>query len=78
MAYRDSFGVPLEAGDYVVSGATSTGNLKVGTVYFTESGTPMMNVAESNHNATGRSALGYMSMVLRKADGTVPDHVKGA
>jgi hypothetical protein len=78
MTHRDSFGVPIEAGDYVVSGATSTGNLKIGTVYFTERGTPMLHVTASNYDSYGRSALGYMSMVLRKADGSVPDHVRGA
>lgn len=74
----DSFGVKVETGDYVMSGSVSGGNLKLGTVYFTERGNGMVNVTKSNHTTYGRGSLGYMVMVLRKADGTVPDHVKGA
>lgn len=78
MPYRDSFGVKIEEDDYVMSASTSGGNAKLGTVYLAASGRPMLHVAHSNHGMRNRrSELGYMTLVLRKADGSVPAHVAG-
>ncbi|MFF1684469.1 MULTISPECIES: hypothetical protein [unclassified Streptomyces] len=73
---KDSFGIAIEAGDYVMSASMSGGLAKLGTVYLAASGRPMMDVAASNWtSAQRRSELGSMTLVLRKADGTVPEHV---
>jgi hypothetical protein len=72
---RDSFGVEIDAGDYVLSASTSGGVAKLGTVYLAASGRPMMEVAASNCTIHRRSEIGSMVVVLRKADGTVPAHV---
>ncbi|MER7922142.1 hypothetical protein ABTY96_03225 [Streptomyces sp. NPDC096057] len=74
----DSFGTPIEAGDYVLSAASSSSLFKLGIVYFAPSGRPMMEVALSNYSSTNRrSEVGSNCLVLRKADGTVPAHVAG-
>lgn len=78
MTYRDSFGTEIEEDDYVLSASTSGGNIKLGTAYFAASGRPMLHVAHSNFELRNRrSELGYMTMVIRKADGRVPAHVAG-
>lgn len=75
---RDSFGVELEEGDYVLSAASSSSFFKLGIVYFAPSGRAMMEVTQSNWSgAQRRSEVGSNSLVLRKADGTVPTHVLG-
>lgn len=78
---RDSFGVTIEPGDYVMSASTSGGVAKIGTVYAVGSGRLMMTVEHGNSGRSyfsqKRSAIGSMSVVLRKADGTVPEHVSG-
>ncbi|MEO3974410.1 hypothetical protein [Streptomyces sp. CAU 1734] len=74
----DSFGVPIGAGDYVLSAATSSGIFKLGFVYFAPSGRSMMEVTLSNwRRAQRRSEVGSNILILRKADGTVPEHVAG-
>ncbi|MFF9525399.1 hypothetical protein ACF1DV_25970 [Streptomyces achromogenes] len=78
MAYRDSFGVEVEEDDYVLSASTSGGVAKLGRIYFAVSGRPMLRVERSNHVLRNKSSeLGYMVVVLRKADGSVPAHVAG-
>jgi hypothetical protein len=73
---KDSFGVDLEAGDYVLSAASTSSFFKLGTVYFAPSGRAMMKVARSNWDrAQRRSEVGSNVLVLRKADGTVPAHI---
>jgi hypothetical protein len=75
---KDSFGTPIEEGDYVLSAASSSGFFKLGVVYFAPSGRPMMEVTRSNWSrAHRRSEVGSNVLVLRKADGTVPAHVAG-
>jgi len=75
---KDSFGVDLEAGDYVLSAASSSSFFKLGTVYFAPSGRAMMKVTRSNWSVGyRRSEVGSNVLVLRKADGTVPAHVAG-
>lgn len=73
----DSFGTRIDAGDYVLSAASSSGLFKLGIVYFTPSGRAMMEVTASNWSAQKRSEVGSNVLVLRKADGTVPAHVAG-
>ncbi|MFJ4768493.1 hypothetical protein ACIP88_05150 [Streptomyces uncialis] len=76
---EDSFGTPIEVGDYVLSAASSTSFFKLGIVYAAASGRLMMEVTQSNwHRASKRSEVGSNVLVLRKADGTVPAHVVGA
>ncbi|WP_328967922.1 hypothetical protein [Streptomyces sp. NBC_00239] len=73
---KDSFGVEVGEGDYVLSAASSTGLFKLGIVYFAPSGRAMMKVTRSNWNgAQRRSEVGSNALVLRKADGSVPPHV---
>lgn len=75
---KDSFGVAIEEGDYVMSASTSGGVAKLGTVYLAPSGRPMMTISTANYRCRqSRSELGSMVCVLRKADGTVPAHVAG-
>lgn len=75
---RDSFGTRIEEGDYVLSAATSSGFFKLGVVYFAPSGRAMMEVTASNwRGAQKRSEVGSNVLILRKADGTVPEHVAG-
>lgn len=75
---KDAFGTPIEAGDYVLSAASSTGLFKLGIVYLAPSGRPMMQVTRSNwRGANRRSEIGSNVLVLRKADGTVPAVVTG-
>jgi hypothetical protein len=75
---RDSFGTPVDVGDYVLSAASSTGLFKLGIVYAAPSGRLMMEVTQSNWDrAQRRSEVGSNVLVLRKADGTVPVHVSG-
>lgn len=75
---RDSFGTRIEAGDYVLSAASSSSLFKLGIVYLAPSGRPMMEVTRSNYSSTNRrSEVGSNVLVLRKADGSVPAHVAG-
>jgi hypothetical protein len=75
---KDSFGVEIEAGDYVLSAASSTSLFKLGVVYFASSGRAMMEITRSNWvGRQRRSEIGSNALVLRKADGTVPAHVAG-
>lgn len=74
---NDSFGVPLEPGDYALSASTSGAQVKIGHIvqgkyqlmieidYLAVRGERM-----ESHNK--RSILGHNVVVLRKADGTVP------
>ncbi|MGW0468293.1 hypothetical protein ACWDX6_23960 [Streptomyces sp. NPDC003027] len=73
---KDSFGVEIDEGDYVLSAASSTSFFKLGVVYLAPSGRAMMEVTRSNWDrAQRRSEVGSNVLVLRKADGTVPAHV---
>jgi hypothetical protein len=75
---RDSFGVRIGVGDYVLSAASSSALFKLGTVYLAPSGRLMMEVTQANYSSTNRrSEVGSNVLVLRKADGTVPAHVVG-
>ncbi|MFG3014341.1 hypothetical protein ACGFZB_28760 [Streptomyces cinerochromogenes] len=75
---RDSFGTLIEAGDYVLSAASSSSLFKLGTVYLAPSGRLMMEVTQANYSSTNRrSEVGSNVLVLRKADGSVPAHVTG-
>ncbi|MYY03093.1 MULTISPECIES: hypothetical protein [unclassified Streptomyces] len=75
---NDSFGTPIEEGDYVLSAASSSSYFKLGVVYFAPSGRPMMEVTNSNWDrGAKRSEVGSNVLVLRKADGSVPAHVAG-
>lgn len=75
---RDSFGTPVEAGDYVLSAASSSSFFKLGVVYLAPSGRLVMEVTRSNWSgANRRSEVGSNVLVLRKADGTVPAVVAG-
>lgn len=75
---EDSFGTPIEEGDYVLSAASSSSYFKLGVVYFAPSGRPMMEVTRSNWSGgIRRSEAGSNVLVLRKADGTVPAYVTG-
>jgi hypothetical protein len=70
--------VTVEEDDYVMSASTSGGVAKLGRIYFTASGRPMLRVEYSNFELRNKgSELGYMVLVLRKADGSVPAHVAG-
>lgn len=75
---RDSFGTRIEAGDYILSAASSSSFFKLGIVYLSPSGRLMMEVTRSNWDrAQRRSEVGSNVLVLRKADGAVPSHVAG-
>jgi hypothetical protein len=79
---KDSFGVDVAPGDYILSASTSGGWAKIGTVYAVpSSGRLMMTVEHGNsgrsYYSQSRSQIGSMSTVLRKADGTVPAHIGG-
>jgi hypothetical protein len=77
---KDSFGVEIGEGDYILSASTTHGRVKVGTAYQGKNGLLMRidisaqyGIQESAHPKSGQ--LGYNVVVLRKADGTVPTHV---
>nr|WSW58462.1 hypothetical protein OG513_07640 [Streptomyces sp. NBC_00998] len=80
---KDSFGVDIEEGDYILSASTTHGRVKVGTAFRGRTGNLSMRIdisaqygrQESEHPRSGQ--LGYNVVVLRKADGTVPAHVAG-
>ncbi|OKI19280.1 hypothetical protein [Streptomyces sp. CB03911] len=75
---KDSFGVLIEPGDYILSAAMSTGTAKLGIVYQLPNGGLMMEPASHGMGWRGenkRAPLGAMVAVLRKADGTIPGHV---
>ncbi|MFD8595413.1 hypothetical protein ACFV1L_10465 [Kitasatospora sp. NPDC059646] len=80
---RDSFGVDIEPGDYILSASTTHGRVKVGRAKAGRTGKLVMTVdvsaqhgeQEETHPKTGQ--LGYNVVVLRKADGSVPTHVGG-
>ncbi|MFD7776626.1 hypothetical protein [Streptomyces sp. NPDC059753] len=77
---KDSFGIEIEEGDYILSASTSGARVKVGHAYQGNNGL-MMRVdlsaqygkQEHGHRKSGQ--LGHNVVVLRKADGTVPTHV---
>ncbi|WP_030962636.1 hypothetical protein [Streptomyces sp. NRRL S-378] len=78
---KDSFGVEIEEGDYILSASTTHGRVKVGTAFRSRTGNLSMRIdisaqygrQESEHPRSGQ--LGHNVVVLRKADGTVPAHV---
>ncbi|MFG2292017.1 hypothetical protein [Streptomyces sp. NPDC048603] len=78
---RDSFGIEIEDGDYILSASTTHGRVKVGTAFRGRTGNLSMRVdlsaqhgqQEAEHPRSGQ--LGYNVVVLRKADGTVPAHI---
>lgn len=77
---KDSFGVDIEVGDYILSASTTGARVKVGTAKQGRNGLLMTvdlsaqhGVQEHEHPKTGQ--LGYNVVVLRKADGTVPVHI---
>ncbi|MGI5404167.1 hypothetical protein ACQEVG_32895 [Streptomyces sp. CA-135486] len=79
---KDSFGVEIEEGDYILSASTTHGRVKVGRAYQGRNGMLMRieisaqyGRQEAEHPKSGQ--LGYNVVVLRKADGTVPEHVTG-
>lgn len=75
---KDSFGVTVEVGDYILSASTSRGWAKIGTVYAAQpSGRLMVEIEHSPYDsgARKRSEIGSMIAVLRKADGSVPTHI---
>lgn len=75
---KDSFGVAVEVGDYILSASTSRGWAKIGTVYAAQpSGRLMVEIEHSPYNwgTKKRSEIGSMTAVLRKADGSVPTHI---
>lgn len=73
---KDSFGVTIDPGDYVLSAAPSSGWAKIGTVYAAPSGRLMLEIAHSSWDGhQKRSEIGSTCAVLRKADGTVPAHI---
>ncbi len=75
---RDSFGVEIESGDYILSAAMSTGTAKLGIVYQLPSGGLMMTPADHGtgwRDERKRGPIGAMVAVLRKADGSVPGHI---
>ncbi|MFE5092057.1 hypothetical protein ACFRCI_17085 [Streptomyces sp. NPDC056638] len=75
----DSFGVPLEEGDYILSASTSGGRVKIG-IAIQGKNVMLMKIdrsawwggVEKKPQKTGQ--LGTNVLVLRKADGTVPEH----
>jgi hypothetical protein len=73
---KDSFGVEIDEGDYILSASTSRGWAKIGTVYTADSGRLMLEIEHGAYpRHRRRSEIGSMVLVLRKADGTVPEHV---
>ena len=82
MIKTDSFGVEIEPGDYILSASTATGRLKLGRAKQGKgrAGRMVMAVSvsfiggiqEKMFNAV--SPMGLNVVVLRKHDGTVPDH----
>ncbi|OKI19278.1 hypothetical protein [Streptomyces sp. CB03911] len=78
----DSFGVPVEVGDYILSASTSGGRVKVGRVVQGRHGL-MMAVetaakwGERIEEPQRTGQFGYNTVILRKADGSVPVHVSG-
>ncbi|WP_282203929.1 hypothetical protein [Kitasatospora fiedleri] len=80
---KDSFGVDIEPGDYILSASTTHGRVKVGRARAGQYGRLSMEIGvsaqhgrqEEKHPKAGQ--LGHNVVVLRKADGTVPVHVAG-
>ncbi|MFI8084330.1 hypothetical protein ACIF6L_26450 [Kitasatospora sp. NPDC086009] len=77
---KDSFGVEIEPGDYILSASTTSGRVKVGRAKQGRTGIVMDielsavdGMAEIPRQRTGQ--LGYNTVVLRKADGTAPAHI---
>ncbi|GAB7187118.1 hypothetical protein ATKI12_6949 [Kitasatospora sp. Ki12] len=77
---KDSFGIEIEPGDYILSSSTTSGRVKVGRAKQGRRGIAMTidlsathGMVESSHPRTGQ--LGYNTVVLRKADGTAPAHI---
>lgn len=77
---KDSFGVTIEPGDYILSASTTRGRVKVGTAKQGTNGLLMTvdlsatyGSLEDEHPKTGQ--LGCNVVVLRKADGSVPAHI---
>lgn len=79
--YRDVFGVPIGAGDYILSSATQGGSVKIGTADPRERSLMMHidrqapNYPWTAHRKT--DAAGSHVVVLRKANGSVPRHFRG-
>ncbi|MFD8315927.1 hypothetical protein [Kitasatospora purpeofusca] len=77
---RDSFGIDIEPGDYLLSSSTTSGRVKVGPAELGKHGIRMRvehsavnGMREAERRRTG--PLGYNTVVLRKADGSVPPHI---
>ncbi|MFI6444687.1 hypothetical protein [Kitasatospora sp. NPDC050543] len=79
---KDSFGIDVEVGDYILSASTSGGTVKVGRVIQGRHGLMMAvetaaqwGKRQEQPQKTGQ--FGYNTVILRKADGSVPAHVSG-
>lgn len=77
---KDTFGVPLEVGDRVLSASTIGGRVKIGTLIQGKNGFLMTidrsasrGVLEEKPQKTGQ--LGINVVVLQKADRTIPVHI---
>ncbi|MEW1551397.1 hypothetical protein [Streptomyces tsukubensis] len=77
---KDTFGVDIEPGDYILSASTTRGRVKLGHAYEGRNGLLMRidhsatyGERETTHPKSGQ--LGLNVVVLRKADGTIPQHI---
>lgn len=81
---NDSLGVPVELGDTVLSASTTHGRVKIGLVEAGPEGRFRMEVKASFHwgkqetsdRHPKRQAFGTNVIVLRKADGSIPEPVR--
>jgi hypothetical protein len=80
---NDSFGIPLEVGDYVLSASTTNGRMKLGRIVQGRNSL-MVEVSASfiygspESRFQKRGQLGFNVAILCKADGTVPSHIQKA
>lgn len=79
---KDSFGIEIEPGDYVLSASTSGARVKLGRIVQGRNGFLMAidhSAAYGSVETHPRSGqLGYNVVILSKADGSIPAHITPA
>lgn len=73
---KDSFGVDVAPGDYILSAPSNKwGRPKIGIVYAAPSGRLMVDVEHGPASERSKVEIGLGCAVLRKANGDVPAHI---
>lgn len=74
--YKDSFGVEIGENDVILSAATSGYTMVIGFARIRPNTLGVEEAISSGHSYYKTRQVGSWVVVLRKADGSVPKHIK--